>query len=283
LEWKYLSDPEPVEEPIYRNKDGKRINEAEYHSMSGYDGAKQHGITTHAECKRMGKTFEAYGCHRYVTEQKHFPPHIRQGNFGSDKTTAQCLAEVNAYWEPVLQDMREQGDDHAANVRAAKDWWPDQQECQNYDNIRIGEVIHKPASRLQTILNKVEDGGSISDQDRATVLNDLVRVSNFPDNPYKQAYIEKSKYFFQLADGKIQLPKKIRLKLSCREFQAKLDELVRAERETVAAQAELKRSHGVITNGAKWDSLNQSRIDRLSDFKVYTDDAKAAGCIMKQG
>jgi len=278
-----LPGPPPVEEapePIYHDKSGKRINEPDYRIMVGHDRAQASGIASHAECKNMAKIFEAEGCHRFVTAQKAIPPHIRQENFGSGKTTTQCRDEVNAYWEPLIQDMREEGKDHAAGSWTRRNWMPELAECQNYDNIRIGDVIHKPASRLQDLVKKAEDGGRITEPERAMVLKDLTGVSAFPDNPYKQAYLAQSDYFFQLADGTIKPPEKTPLQLSCPEFQARLDELRQAEQETNAAQARLKRSDGVVTDGAQWKALNQVRLDRLWDWKLYTDGAKAAGCAM---
>ena len=267
-----------TEEPIYRDKNGNRINEPDYEITAGYDLAKKNSITSHATCNSMAKIFQAEGCHRYVTEQKHFPSHVRQENFDSGKTTEQCRAEVNAYYEPLIQDIREKGDDWAATVQAQKHWFPETQECQNFDNIRISKVIYEPTSRLQEILKKIELGGAITEEDRTVVLNDLAEASKFPDHPAKLSYIEKSDYFFKIADGKIKPQAKSNLQLSCREYQEKIDGLKKLERKTIEAQAKLKRSDGVVTDSAQWNALNQSRIDRLLDWKIYTDGAKTAGC-----
>ena len=55
--------------------------------------------------------------HQYVSENKKIPPHVKQGDWGSGKTTAQCVAEVNAYYEASTQDWRERGNDRTAASR----------------------------------------------------------------------------------------------------------------------------------------------------------------------
>jgi hypothetical protein len=212
-----VSVPNPskavVEEIEYRDKDGGRINSATYATLMGYETAKERGIISHADCKASFPGFEQTGCDRYVSEQKHFPARIKREDFNSGKTTAQCEAEVNAYWEPRIRDLSELGQGQAAASRIRRNLMPELKECQGYDNVRIGDAIHKPASRLWNILKKVEEGGSIIDTDREMVRRDLAGVMNFPDGhngnykKYKQDYIAKSEYFFQLADGKIKPPK----------------------------------------------------------------------------
>lgn len=196
---------EESDEPIYHDESGKRIDESTFQIMSGYEMAKEKNIVSHAACDSMAKIFNQRGCHKYVTEQKHIPPHIQQKHVDPDKTTAQCIAEVNAYYVPLIQDMREQGDNHAAGSWSRRRWDPELQECQNNDHVRISSVVYEPASRLDDILKKLEQSGTVSEQDRATVLKDLTGVSQFPDHPEKLAYIKKSDHFFQLADDKMKL------------------------------------------------------------------------------
>lgn len=197
------STEEESDEPVYHDESGKRINEPDFQIMTGYEVAKEKNIVSHAACESMEKIFNQRGCHKYVTEQKHIPPHIQQKHVDPDKTTAQCMAEVNAYYVPLIQDMREQGDNHAAGSWSRRRWTPELQECQNNDNVRISSVVYEPTSRLDDMLKKLEQGGIVSEQDKATVLKDLTGVSQFPDYPEKLAYIEKSNRFFQLANDKM--------------------------------------------------------------------------------
>jgi hypothetical protein len=126
------------EEPVYRDKSGRRINRTDYEIAAGYDKAQSQGIASHAECRRMEEILERSGCNKYVTEHKYFPPHIHQANWDSGKTSAQCLAEVNAYWQALIQEHEEMGDD--PNGRAIQhynlDWYYERRECANYDNMR---------------------------------------------------------------------------------------------------------------------------------------------------
>jgi hypothetical protein len=197
-----VTNEENSDEPVYHDSSGKRINEADFQILSGYETAKESNIASHAACKSMEKIFHQTGCHKYVTEQKHIPPHIKQKHVDPEKSTAQCRAEVNAYYEALIQDMREQGDNHAADSWSRRNWTPELKECQNNDNVRISSIIYEPAGRLDEMLKKLEQGGVASEQDRAMVLKDLTAASQFPDGPAKLAYIEKSNYFFRLADSK---------------------------------------------------------------------------------
>jgi hypothetical protein len=197
-------EPTPTvteEEPIYHDKTGKRINQPDHDLLMGHDQAEAQGITSHAACKATFKGFMAMGCHRHVTEQKHIPPYVHQGNWIGGKTTAQCRAEVDAYWRAATQDQREQGDDHAADVWTRRNWGPDLQECQNYDNVRIGKVIYEPTERLDKLLLQLAEGGHATEQDKAMVRQDMLLVSTFPDHEAKRAYLDKADRFFQRADG----------------------------------------------------------------------------------
>ncbi len=132
-------------ERVYRDKNGKRINEPAYNLMRGYDLASEKGIASHAECDRLENHRAAAGCHRYVTEHKAIPPHVVQTDFDSGKTTAQCRAEVMAYYDAVMQDMIEQKDERGA--RRLSEYHRDREldECMNYDKVRIG--LHGPDSQ----------------------------------------------------------------------------------------------------------------------------------------
>ncbi len=267
-------DPNPR---IYTAKSGKKINMADVEIQEGYALAKEKGLTTHAECRLLDKVWHKAGCDRYVTEQV-MPPHIRQEHFDSGKTTEQCRAEVNAYYEVYVRDLAETGHDRAPNAVTKRHWLPELKECQNYDNLRIDKVIYQPTYRLDAILNRVEQGAPISEEDRSVVLKDSDLVATFPEHKYKRAYLAKREYFFQIAGGLIKprAPAAPPPLLSCAEYQARLDELVKIERQTIEAQAALDRKVG--EDNRQWATLNQRRIDWLWDWKSNTDGAKVAGC-----
>lgn len=189
------------DEPVYHDQNGKRINEAEHGMLLGHEQAQAQGITSHAACKTAFKGYLEMGCHRYVTEQKHIPPYVRQGNWIGGKTTAQCEAEVNAYWRAATQDQREQGHDQAAESWTRRRWWPDLKECQNYDNVRIGKVVYEPTERLDKLLGHMAQGARATEEDKAMVRKDMQLVSSFPDHEAKRTYLEKADRFFGLVDA----------------------------------------------------------------------------------
>lgn len=188
---------EPDEEPLVLDADGQRVHKPAMDEMKAWAMAKEHGFTSHAQCKDAFKAKPGRsGCDRYVTEQKHIPPHARQGNWIGGKTTEQCLAEVNAYWRAVIQDEREMGNDHAADVWARREWEPEARECQNYDNVRITKVVYEPTERLDKLLARQAQGLDITEEDKAVVRRDMALVSTYPDDPAKQAYLAKVDRFF---------------------------------------------------------------------------------------
>jgi hypothetical protein len=96
----------------------------------------------------------------------------------------------------MTQDQRELGDEHAAATWTRKDWAPERQECQNYDNVRISKVVYEPTARLNALLEQLAQGGKVTEQDQATVRQDMALVSTFPDHAAKRAYFEKVDQFF---------------------------------------------------------------------------------------
>jgi hypothetical protein len=179
------------EDPTYRNASGEIIQQPEHDTQLGHDQAKALGVNRHADCKVQFKGWMERGCHQWVTEAKHIPPHVQQGNWVGGKTTAQCLTEVDAHWSAVTLDMQEQGNAHAAEVWRYRSWAPERQECQNYDNVRITEVIYEPTERLQAWLQKVEHGSALTADEQAALKRDMALVSTYPDHAAKRAYLVK--------------------------------------------------------------------------------------------
>jgi hypothetical protein len=74
---------------------------------------------------------------------------------------------------------------------------PERQQCQNYDNVRIGTVVHSPMARLERLLQQLDRGEPVSAQETAMVIQDLSGVHDFPDHPEKRAYLAKVDLFLQ--------------------------------------------------------------------------------------
>lgn len=265
--------------PVYRDKDGEPISEADHDVMVGFDDAKAKGVTSHAECKSNYKGLQKIGCEKYVTSTKHFPPHLRQGNWASGKTTAECIEEVDAFWRAVVDEDREKGNDHAADSTTRRHWIPERNECQNYDNVRIDRVVYQPTARLDALLDKLAKGEAVTGADTAGVRKDVELVNTYPDHAAKRAYLEKLERFYKLTGQSASAPARPApsQQTSCDTLQARVDELNAEERKDIAAQEKLKVD-GRVTDGTRWSELNQSRVDRQFQFKRYAEDARAAGC-----
>jgi hypothetical protein len=179
------------EDPTYRNASGEIIQQPDHDTQLGHDQAKALGISRHADCKVQFKGWMERGCHQWVTEAKHIPPHVQQGNWVGGKTTAQCLAEVDAFWGALTQNEREQGNARAAEVWSRRSWAPEREECQNYDHARITEVIYEPTARLEAWLQKVGHGSSLTADEQAALKHDMALVSTYPDHAAKRAYLVK--------------------------------------------------------------------------------------------
>jgi hypothetical protein len=189
------------EEPIYKDKNGKRINKLDYDKIQGYEYASKERFFSHAECKE--KYFEnkdlflRSGCDKYITEKnvisKHIP-HVKQGNWNSGKTTAQCIEEVDAYWRPQVKDAEELGDSSGF-----RDYGDERLACQNYDNVRITQVVFEPTNRLAVIIKKLEHGEKISSEEHDKVIKDMELVKTYPENQYTIQYFNMVDRFFILA------------------------------------------------------------------------------------
>lgn len=190
----------PIKEP---NSAEKAINE-------GYEWARQNDVRNHAQCRSRWtdddhNALQRGGCSKYVTEvnvvNKLKPiPHHESWDDGT--TTAQCVAEVRAYWDPVLQDMIEQGNAQAVEAEINGSVNPALRQCNNFDNIRISHVIHEPQLRLAVILRKVKAGKSLSGRDKLTIRNDHPGVFDFPENEYRTKYLNTLEEIFSIAGGK---------------------------------------------------------------------------------
>lgn len=185
-------------------------NEADLAIKQGYDWASERDVRDHAVCSERWvdanhDSLIRSGCSKYVTEQnvlkvsKPIPPRRW------DESTAECIAEVHAYWDPVIDDMRKKGETHAAASWMSRDVLPALHECQNLDNIRIVRVIYEPQSRIDEILKRVKNGGAITEEDKQTVKTDYPGVFGFPENSYRTQYLNSAEEFFILAGGKDQV------------------------------------------------------------------------------
>ena len=185
-------------------------NEADLDIRKGYDWASERDVRNHAVCEAQWldanhDSLIRSGCSKYVTEQNVLKVSKPIPQRRWDETTAECIADVHAYWDPVIADMREKGETHAVGSWMSRNVVPALQECENLDNIRIGRVIYEPQSRIDEILKRVRNGGAITEQDKQTVKTDYPGAFGFPENSYRTQYLNSAEEFFKLAGGKDQV------------------------------------------------------------------------------
>jgi len=255
-----------VEEPVYYDKDGRPTNKPGYLNSVGYERAAKEAISKHEDCRSFPAGMES-GCLDYV-DHNFFPPHIKQ-DWNSGKTTAQCRAEVSRYYE-----YRH----HTGRGRGSFRMYPRElKECERYDNIRVVRVVEPLLEILRPLIQKVEDGCRISDEEKAWVIAEHATVMALPDQPYSREYLKRSEYLLQLNEGLVEVQGKERLNLSCAELWAGLERL---RQDDAADVAEIRSfGNGVIAdpNGRR-NALNDQRINRLWDFSRYEHNIKRAGC-----
>jgi hypothetical protein len=190
-----MKHAEVAQETVYVDKEGKQITAAEHALDAGYEGARTRKLASHKACAAVFKNIQLLGCQKYVTEHKVFPPHVVQGNWDSGKSTAQCRAEVEAYWNARARDENERG-----GILSHHQWSKELNDCENYDNVRVAKSVTEPTYRLDAILKRLDAGGHVTDKDRETVRKDTALVLGYPENEQRKAYLYKVERFNLFAD-----------------------------------------------------------------------------------
>lgn len=246
---------------------------------AGREWAKVNLPAKASECQ--GAPHFIMGCRNFFLERLAKPKPVGQGQF-EGMTTAECKAEVNANYEVSAQLDMENGNPHAAASTMQRHWLPDLQNCENYDKLAENTFMPKAYNRLQKLLDKMKAGESVTADEKAGMLKDFGEMSKISDQPYKTAYLNMADEYFERQNGLYKEPVTVYAKISCAEYQTKIDEMQSLDKQRVSAMQALKRPDGVVTDGAKHNELNQQRIDMLWDWKYYNDGAKAAGCQIKK-
>ncbi len=174
----------------------------------GYAWARQYDVRSHAACRKQwpdeSQALDRSGCSKYVTEVTVLnvvKPRPVHSGWDDGTTTAQCVAEVHAHWDPIVQDLIAQGDQQAADASLAKDVNPALAECSRFDDARINRLIREPQSRLDAILERVKGGQPLAEQDKMTVRQDYPGVWEFPPNEFRAHYLATAEELFRLAGG----------------------------------------------------------------------------------
>jgi len=176
------------------------FNEADQALAEGTRWAEANRVDSHQACQTaLGPGLKARGCHRYVTALKHIPP---LANWRTQPTTRECVAGVHAHYDPLFQDMIEQGEHHAVSVWQRKRFEPDLRECNNIDNVRIIQAVHEPLARIEAMLAHVRAGQPLSEDELAQLRYDLPVVEGFREHNLRSRYLALADELFALAGGR---------------------------------------------------------------------------------
>ncbi len=242
---------------------------------AGRKWAKANLPSKASECH--GAPYFIKGCRNFFLEHLARPKPVGQGQF-EGMTTAECKAEVNANYEVSAQLDIENGNPHAVESTSRRHWLPELQNCENYDKLRENTFMPEAYSRLQYLLGKIKAGEVVTEDEKAGMLKDFGEMSKIRDQPYRTAYLNMADEYFERQGGQYKEPATVYARISCAEYQTKIDELQKFDKQHVADMRALTRADGVVMNNIKHNELNRQRIDMLWDWKYYNDGAKAAGC-----
>ncbi len=243
------------------------VNEADQALQEGRQWAKTNGITRHRDCKEaLGPGLRAQGCHYHVSAQKNIPPLEKDGL--TEPRTRDCVAAVRAHYDPVLQDLAEQGNHHAARVWEYKVAAPLVEQCNNIDNVRFARAVYEPMGRLNAMLDQLRAGQSLPEADLTVLRREYPEVELFRDHPERTRYLAVAEELFALLGGRAQV------------FPLALPGTAREEQCKALAQqvAALKKAvHQSLEPVAS--SAQSTRLDQLlADWAQAQDARQKVGC-----
>lgn len=176
------------------------FNEADEALAEGARWAKANRVDSHQTCQAtLGPGLKGLGCHRYVTAQKYIP---LLANWRTQPTTRDCVIGVHAHYDPLFQDMIEQGEYRAVSVWQRKRLEPDLRECNNIDNVRIIEAVHEPLARIEAILTHLRAGQPLSENELAQLRRDYPVVEEFREHNLRSRYLALADELFALTGGR---------------------------------------------------------------------------------
>lgn len=201
--WQWLANVDyPVQptESVVSAQRKPAFNRADLEVQEGASGAQAQGIARHEECRvAFGQGLRALGCHNHVTAGKTIPPLVV---WNTHATTQACIASVRAHYAPLMQDMVERGDHHAAGVVSRRHLNPELNQCQIIDNSRIFRDVHEPLDRLNAMLAHVREGLPLSSDEIRLLQRELPVVEGFRIDPMRSKYLELADELFAALGGR---------------------------------------------------------------------------------
>ena len=230
----------------------------------------------------QGAPYFVLGCRTYFVQHLRKPKPAGLGKY-EGMTTAECIEEVNGNFEASKAIDLEQENFHSIESAYKKHWEPELINCENYDKLADNNFMLAAYARLDSAIDKLKAGQKLPGDEQAIMLKDFTGMSNIRGQPYTVAYMQRFEEYSKRLNGEYSEPLIAYPQILCNEYQARIDEMTRLDKEHSDAMLALKRPDGVVTDSARHSTLNQQRIDMMWDWKLYTDGAKKAGCkIAKQ-
>ena len=261
-------------------------NEADLAVQQGYEWARQNNIASHSSCKAETKHLVAMGCDRYVTEQKHIPP--TPTGYDRYATTRHCVAAMHAYYDPLFQDMIEQGQHRAVSVWTHKRMEPDLKSCNNIDNIRSPQAIYEPMERLTALLKKAQQGTPLTDDDLDVVRKDYPGVTGFREHEKRNQYLATAAQLFSLAGGKSRFfplapPSDENLAQVCGEYETRINALKAEAHQAGEQLSDAQQSDAGSATRQTQEELVRRQNKILNEWSELAVQSKVAGCYKAGG
>ncbi|MFZ6799894.1 hypothetical protein [Undibacterium sp. Di24W] len=267
---------EEMKDEVFYDDQGKQIHRSVFEQQQGYKRAKERGFSSHADCKREFQGLAKTGCDEFVSAQVVAPAEIKRGDWASGKTTAECEAEVDAHWDPIIQDTKDKGDkEYADNLARTK--FLSFSECRNYDNARITQVIHEPRVRVDALISKIMTGHEVTETEIALVRKEVEVAKRFPDDTARTGYLSQAERFFGMVEGRIPKPK-LNLKLFCVELLAKKKSLNQLLMSASVELAKYTKADGSVIDKALHKEKSDKLMDIFSELDLVNQSARAASC-----
>jgi hypothetical protein len=265
-----------MKDEVFYDGQGKQIHRSVFEQQQGYKQAKKRGFSSHADCKREFEGLAKTGCHEFVSAQVVAPAEVKRGDFASGKTTAECEAEVDAHWDPIIQEIKDTGDKDYAD-KLARTKFLSFSECRNYDNARITQVIHEPTVRVGELISKIMTGHEVTEAEIAIVRKEVEVAKRFPDGTARTGYLSQVKVFFDLMEGRSPKPR-LNLKLSCAELLAKKKSLNQLVMSASVELAKYTKADGSVIDKALHKEKSDALMAIFSELDLVNQSAKAASC-----
>lgn len=249
--------------------------------QAGRNWAIQHKPQRPSECE--GELNFVAGCHGFFLEQvgDYFDPSKRPTDMppsgyivARPMNEEECVREVNAVFDVDHRLHWLKGFDQD-DPRA---WQARLKICRAMGQRMETAVLAEADGRLQGAVKALKQGADMTDEERQQIEEDHTAVTALSDQPWKSSYLRLYDEYQERLSGRYSDPVVEYPKLSCDEYQRKIDALGELDAQRSLRMREIAKNGGGPGGRSEYEQLNKARIDMLWDLKLYTEGAKAMGC-----